>query len=97
MRSKLNKFLRYLQIEKGFSRGTIEAYQLDIEKGLIPFLHQRGKFAIGGVTKADIRAYLDHLAIDKGNSNATRAWKLAAIRSFFNYLVENEGLEVNPA
>jgi len=36
VRSKLNKFLRYLQIEKGFSQGTIEAYQLDIEKGQTP-------------------------------------------------------------
>jgi len=97
MRSKLNKFLHYLQIEKGFSQGTIEAYRLDVERGLIPFLHQRDKFEVGEVTKADIRAYLDHLAIDRGNSNATRAWKLAAIRSFFNYLVENEGLKVNPA
>ena len=42
MRSKLNKFLRHLQIEKGFSHGTIEAYRLDIGKTLIPFLHQKG-------------------------------------------------------
>jgi hypothetical protein len=35
-------------------QGTIEAYRLDIEKGLIPFLHQRGKFEAGEVTKADI-------------------------------------------
>ena len=97
MKSKLNKFLRYLQIEKGFSQGTIKAYQLDIEKGLIPFLHQRGKFEVGEVTKADIRGYLDYVATSRGNSNVTRARKLAAIKSFFNYLVENAGLEVNPA
>ena len=97
MRSKLNRFLRYLQIEKGFSQGTIEAYRLDVERGLIPFLHQQDKFEVGEVTKADIRAYLDYLATDKGNSNATRAQKLAAIKSFFNYLVESDGLEVNPA
>ena len=97
MKSKLNKFLRYLQIEKGFSQGTIKAYQLDIEKGLIPFLHQRGKFEEGEVTKADIRGYLDYVATSRGNSNVTRARKLAAIKSFFNYLVENAGLEVNPA
>jgi len=97
MRSKLNKFLRHLQIEKGFSQGTIEAYQLDIEKGLIPFLHQRGKFKVGEVAKVDIRAYLDYVATARGNSNTTRARKLAAIKSFFNYLVENEGSEVNPA
>jgi len=97
MKSKLNEFLRYLQIEKGFSLGTIEAYQLDIERGLIPFLHQRGKFEVGEVTKADIRDYLDYVATSRGNSNVTRARKLAAIKSFFNYLVENEELEVNPA
>ncbi len=97
MRSKLNKFMHYLQIEKGFSQGTIEAYRLDIEKGLIPFLRQQRKFEVGEVTKADIRGYLDYVATDRGNSNVTRARKLAAIKSFFNYLVENSGLEVNPA
>jgi len=97
VRSKLNKFLRYLQIEKGFSQGTIRAYQLDIEKGLIPFLHQQGKSEIEEVTKDDIRDYLDYVATVRGNSNVTRARKLAAIKSFFNYLVENDGLDVNPA
>jgi len=95
--SKLNEFLRYLQNEKGYSHGTIEVYGLDIEKELIPFLQQRGKFGVGEVTKVDIRAYLDYLVTGRGNSSATRARKLAAIKSFFNYLVETEELEVNPA
>ena len=97
MQKELNKFLHYLEVEKGYSQGTIEAYQLDIERGLIPFLHQRGKFRVGEVTKDDIRVYLDYLALEKGNSGVTRARKLAAIKSFFNYVVENEGLEANPA
>jgi len=97
MISKLDKFRRYLETERGFSLGTIEAYWLDIAKGLIPFLHRRGKFEAGEVAKDDIRAYLDYVATNRGNSSATRARKLAAIKSFFNYLVENEGLEVNPA
>ena len=93
MKRKLNKFLRYLQTERGFSQGTIEAYQLDIQKGLIPFLHQRRKSEIAEVTKDDIRAYLDYLVVNRGNSNVTRARKLAAIKSFFNYLVETEELK----
>ena len=93
----LDRFLHYLHVEKGYSPGTIKAYQLDIQKGLIPFLRQRGKFQIGEVAKDDIRAYLDYLATIKKNSNATRARKLAAAKSFFNYLVENEGLKANPA
>ncbi len=93
----MKEFLCYLRNEKGYSQGTIEVYELDIEKGLIPFLQQRGKFEVEKVTKTDIRAYLDYLATGKGNSAATRARKLAAIKSLFNYLVENEGLEANPA
>ena len=60
-------------------------------------MHQRGKFEVGKVTKADIRTYLDYVATSRGNSNVTRARKLAAIKSFLNNLVENDGLEVNPA
>jgi len=82
---------------EGFSQGIFEAYWLDIEKGLIPFLHQRGKFEVEEVTRADIQFYLDYVAISRGNCNVTRARKLAAIKSFFNYLVENEGLGANPA
>ena len=97
MKQELNRFLHYLEVEKGYSQGTIEAYRLDVEKGLIPFLHQRGKFRVEEITKDDIRAYLDYLAVEKGNSCVTRARKLAAIKSFFNYLVENKQLEANPA
>jgi site-specific recombinase XerD len=97
LQSRLGRFLHHLQVERGFSPGTIEAYRLDLGKGLIPFLHQRGKFNAGEVTRHDIRAYLDYVATSRGNSNATRARKLAAIKSFFNYLIENEGLDVNPA
>ncbi len=97
MKDRIDRFLRYLRIEKGSSVTTVEAYRLDIEKGLMPFLHQRDKFEIEEVTKDDVRAYLDYAATTKGNSSTTRARKLAAIKSFFNYLVENEGLEANPA
>ncbi len=97
MENSLDRFLHYLHVENGFSPETIKAYQFDIERGLIPFLHQRSKFEVGKVTKDDIRAHLDYLASTKGNSNATRARKLSAVKSFFNYLVANEGLEANPA
>ena len=97
MEDKIDRFLRYLKVERGYSPGTIEAYQLDLRGGLIPFLRQRGKFDIPEVTRDDIRAYLDFLAFERGNSSATRARKLAAIKSFFNYLVENEELKASPA
>lgn len=97
MEGKLDRFLRYLEAERGFSPTTIEAYRLDLEKGLFPFLHQRGKFDVTQVTRDDIRAFLDFLTFDRGNSNAARKRKLAATKSLFNYLVETDGLKVSPA
>ncbi len=97
MKSELGGFLRYLEVEKGCSPGTIRAYCLDLEKGLFPFVRQRDRFETAEITRDDIRGYLDYLAFERGNSSAARARKLAAIKSFFNYLVENEALEVNPA
>jgi site-specific recombinase XerD len=49
----------------------------------------RRKYNVKEVTREDIKAYMDYLTIKKGNSVITRARKLAAIKSFFKYLVEN--------
>ena len=97
MESTVNGFLRCLEVEKGYSTNTIEAYRLDVWKGLVPFLYQQGKFEVNEVTREDIRAYLDFLAHGRGNCNAARARKLAAIKSFFNYLVDSEQVEASPA
>jgi len=95
--STANMFLQRLEVERGYSSNTIEAYRLDVQKGLIPFLYQQGKFKVSEVTSEDIRAYLDFLAHGRGNCNAARARKLAAIKSFFNYLVDSGQLEASPA
>ena len=49
------------------------------------------------VTSENIQAYLDFLAHGRGNCNAARGRKLAAIKSFFNYLVDSGQLEASPA
>jgi site-specific recombinase XerD len=97
METGLQQFIRYLRFENGYSPSTVEAYRFDLERGLIPFLYQQGKSEVEKVTRDDIRAYLDYTAVCRGNSSITRARKLAAIKSFFNYLVGNGEIEVNPA
>jgi len=86
-----------MKTERGFSEGTIQAYQLDIGKGLMPFLHHRGKSQLPDITKDDIRDYMEFLTSEKRNIAITRARKLAAIKSFFRFVVENERLKTNPA
>jgi site-specific recombinase XerD len=95
MKNELNGFLHYLEVEKGFSLGTIAAYRLDLSGSFFRFLFRRRKYNVKEVTKEDIKAYMDYLTIKKGSSVITRARKLAAIKSFFKYLIENELLEIN--
>lgn len=61
MKNELNRFLHYLEAEKGFSPNTIIAYRIDLSRGLFPFLFRMEKYDIGEVTKKDIRAYMDYL------------------------------------
>ena len=80
---ELHRFLRYLEAERGCSSGTIKAYRLDLRRGLIPFVHRRGKSDVSQATTDDIRAFVDFLTFERGNSSAARVRKLAAVKSFF--------------
>jgi len=97
MKNELNGFLHYLEVEKGFSPGTISAYRLDISGSFLPFLFKKGKYTAKEITREDIKAYMDYLTVNRKNSVVTRARKLAAIKSFFKYMIENDILEANPA
>jgi site-specific recombinase XerD len=72
MKNELNEFLHYLEVEKGFSPGTIIAYRLDLSCSFFPFLFGRRKYAIKDVTKEDIKAYMDYLTVNGKNSVVTR-------------------------
>jgi integrase/recombinase XerD len=94
MNRSLDQFLHYLIVEKGLSQNTIEAYS----HGLNRFLdHLRGK-GIGQwakVSKFDVKAFLLSLR-RRGLSIKTLVRNLAAIRTFFKFLMQEGILEVNP-
>jgi len=93
----LQRFLEYVRSERGLSQATIEVYALDLSRGFIPFMRRQGKLEASAITKEDIGAYLCYLMGERKNSNPTRARKLAAIKSFFNFLEENGRISINPA
>ncbi len=94
MDQHLDQFLHYLVVEKGLSRNTIEAYG----HGLTRFFdHLRGKKIqdIREVGKFDVQSYLQ--ALKKMNLNTKSIVRnLAAIRSFFRFLIQEGILEANP-
>lgn len=91
----LDQYLHYLILEKGLSNNTIRAYRDSLNR-FLDHLKDKRIPEIRGVRKFDIRTYL--LALKRqGLSAKTIARDLAAIRTFFQFLIQEEILEVNPA
>ncbi|MFC2066678.1 site-specific tyrosine recombinase XerD [Chloroflexota bacterium] len=99
MREEINSFLNYLTVEKGFSENTTAAYQND--------LHQLAEFVGGEAAKQDIvpswadfnrQGMLSYLLNLKERKYAatTIARKVAASRSFFDFLVAEGVIKTDP-
>jgi integrase/recombinase XerD len=90
----LDQFLHYLIVEKGLSQNTIEAYS----HGLVRFLDHLKRKKIQDVCdvgKIDVQSFL--LSLRKKNLNTKSVVRdLAAIRSFFRFLIQEGVLESNP-
>ncbi|MCL2429090.1 MAG: tyrosine recombinase XerC [Alphaproteobacteria bacterium] len=91
-------FLAWLATERRASALTVAAYGRDIA-GLLGFLaaHLGGEpdiARLGSLRAADFRAWLAAEAL-AGHTGATRARRLAAVRSFFRYLARRHGI-ANP-
>ncbi|MBR5187529.1 MAG: tyrosine recombinase XerC [Clostridia bacterium] len=85
---------------------TFFVYQITLREGISPDSEEFKQISIKTVnnrfiqdiTTLDILEFLVYMANDRGNSTASRARKLSAIKTFFKYMVATERiLERNPA
>jgi len=94
----IDAFLGYLTAEKNLSRHTVAAYTRDLGQ-FREFLAARSGGAdpsLTGIDQRTLRLYLGELS-DKGIGKRSVARKLAALRSFFRFLVRKGRLAANPA
>ena len=81
--------------ERRASAHSIEAYGRDVAQFLAFLTQHLGAepdlAALGALRPADLRAFLSARAME-GDVGATRARKLAAIRSFLRYLQRHQGM-----
>ncbi|MBD3351583.1 MAG: hypothetical protein GF364_08855, partial [Candidatus Lokiarchaeota archaeon] len=93
MKSKVNEFLTWLELEKGRQPRTIEAYRYELDR-FLSYFDEKGIDSWEAVTKSDIRKYLGQLA--GTNNNNSRARALSSIKSIFNFFLREEYLQTNP-
>lgn len=87
------RFLEHLRAERGASAHTLRAYDHTLE-ALEAHLGGRGR-DFRSAQRVDLRSFLFHAG--QGRASATIARHVAAIRTFFGWLVEVEGRSSSPA
>ncbi len=99
MREAIDNFLNYLTVEKGFSQNTESAYRNDLYQ-LASFAEEEAaKRGItpswAGFDRQGLLTYLLDLK-ERGYVSTTSARKIAAIKSFFKFMVADGKIKDNP-
>ena len=91
--SLLGRFLRHLRLGRNASEHTVRAYRTDLVE-FLAFLTERG-VAVGTVERLALRSFLARLR-ERNLSRRTLARKVAALRSFYRFLVSQGVVSQNP-
>jgi integrase/recombinase XerD len=99
MKDQIQGFLKFLETEKGYAQNTIAAYQNDLNQ-FYQYLQdektgEKPK-SWADVKKSAITKYVDHLKTGGEYASSTVARKVAAIKSFFHYLVAEGEIKEDP-
>ncbi len=89
----VDSYLSYLQVERGLSANTVQAYRSDLE-AFLSFLESRGR-ELEEVERRDLTDYLQSLYARLSPRSVTR--KVVSLRSFFRFLLLDGYLQHDPS
>ena len=100
MNNAIHAFILYLQLERGASEETHRNYQSDLQQFLThiqeQFFQADNAPQLDAIHALHIRSYLKYLS-DRGLKKTSLARKLACLKSFFRYVLEEGHIKHNPA
>lgn len=100
MKKAIEKYLRYLKIERNASKHTITSYRTDLTQFItfcaIHFNTSEDNVDITEIERLTIRLWLGDLS-ERGLAKSSIARKVAAVRSLFKYCFKRGIVEQNPA
>lgn len=95
MEGYVNEFINYLAVERGLAQNTLESYGRDLHQFQI-YLKNGNMEILKDSNRTTILSYLNSLQ-SKGRAVSTISRNLAAIKSFYQYLVRERYLDKDPA
>lgn len=100
MKALIEKYLKYLSVERNASRHTIISYRNDLESFLAFTASienkEVDKVDVSGISRLSIRLWLGELS-EQNLAKSSIARKVAALRSFFKYCFKRGYIDKNPA
>jgi integrase/recombinase XerD len=84
MEEYIDQFIDFMEVERGVSANTVQAYRRDLVK-FINYLRKKGK-SIAGASRDDVTDFMKDLK-GKGLSAGSIARNLAALKTFWKFLV----------
>ncbi|MNI24212.1 Tyrosine recombinase XerD [compost metagenome] len=95
MEQDLHDFADYLAVEKGLAINTLESYERDLAQYL-HFLEQQGIVRLRDTSKHHIVGYLNQLK-QRGRASATITRTMVSIRAFYQYLLKEHKVDMDPS
>ncbi len=90
----LSEYLEFLEIEKGLSKNTMEAYRRDLSS-FLEYCSTRAIDFLEQIQRTDINAYILKLHDEKYTTTSVLR-KIASLRGFFKWLCANDFCKNNP-
>ncbi|MFA6636809.1 MAG: site-specific tyrosine recombinase XerD [Candidatus Omnitrophota bacterium] len=94
MHSQIKNFIYFLEVERGVSVNTVRSYSRDLKK-FVEFLTKKNK-DLSSATREDVISFLMILK-DKGLNPSSIARNLAALKTFWKFLVAEQVVRENVA
>jgi site-specific recombinase XerD len=95
MRRELQDFLDYCRIERRLAPLTCWAYERDVG-ACVAYLEREGLVTVGEVRPMNLRRFLAEESVRRPTPSS-QARTVAALKSFFRFLMENEQIDRDPA
>jgi integrase/recombinase XerD len=95
MLAKIDDFLNFLTVEKGYSKNTIDAYRNDLSQ-FAKFLERQGVYDWTQVTRDNLIGFILDMK-EREYSSSTVARKVAAVRAFLHFLVSENIISEDPS